>query len=238
MFKKSDIIGAIRRIAAENGGTPPGKRTFERVTGIKESDWSGRYWARWSDAVREAGFEPNTLQTAYPRDELVRNLAEILGALGRWPTKSELRLYLRGRPDLPSHNTYQRLGTRAEQARALLAAADALELATEVRALCQAALKDAPPPPPSASVQSHGYVYLLKSGRFFKIGYSKSPGRRVYEMDIKLPDPVQLIHQIQTDDPQGIEAYWHRRFADRRRRGEWFDLSAADVAAFRARKVM
>ncbi|MGH9466150.1 MAG: GIY-YIG nuclease family protein [Terriglobales bacterium] len=91
-------------------------------------------------------------------------------------------------------------------------------------------------PPALAGVD--GFVYLLKSGRYFKIGRTNNDGRREYEIRIQMPEPVKRLHSISTDDPQGIEEYWHRRFASKRRNGEWFDLDPADIAAFRRRNFM
>jgi hypothetical protein len=62
MVSKSYIIEQIQKVALKNGGSPPGKQSFETEIGISENDWSRRYWARWSDAIREAGFDPNNLQ--------------------------------------------------------------------------------------------------------------------------------------------------------------------------------
>jgi hypothetical protein len=78
-----------------------------------------------------------------------------------------------------------------------------------------------------------GFVYLIKSGRFYKIGKSNAAGRRHYELGILLPEKAVQIHLIETDDPSGVEAYWHNRFRDKRKNGEWFDLSPPDIRPFK-----
>jgi hypothetical protein len=42
---KGHILSEIRRTAAANGGVPLGVRRFFAETGVKESDWHGRFWA-------------------------------------------------------------------------------------------------------------------------------------------------------------------------------------------------
>jgi len=56
------ILQEIKRTTRANGGIPLRKRQFESQTGIKRHDWFGIYWARWSDAIREAFYMQDQVQ--------------------------------------------------------------------------------------------------------------------------------------------------------------------------------
>jgi hypothetical protein len=73
------------------------------------------------------------------------------------------------------------------------------------------------PVDPTPTEESIGCVYLLKASRYFKIGRSSSFERRSRELAIQLPERTETVHVIRTDDPVGIELYWHRRFESKRK---------------------
>lgn len=236
---KSHILDEIRRTAQENGGIPLGSRRFEAETGIKKSDWYAKHWKSWGDAVQEAGYQPNRLQGAFDENDILEKLIDLIRELGHFPVAAELRMRARNEPGFPSHNVFERIGSKSTRAKKVIAFCSARGGFDDVIALCKPVAEA-----PSATDNSSeletvlGFVYLIKSGRFHKIGRTKSVGRREYELAIQLPEETKLVHKIKTDDPVGIEEYWHKRFASKRRRGEWFELSAEDIKAFKRRRFM
>src|ERR1043166_2350927 len=108
---KAFILSEIRRTASDNGGVALGRQRFATLTGIKPSDWSGRFWARWGDAVREAGHEPQQRRSAYDRPKLLDHLRDLVVKLYHFPTYAEWRLEASQTPGFPWHNTFRTLGS-------------------------------------------------------------------------------------------------------------------------------
>jgi hypothetical protein len=67
---RDHILNEIKRLAAANGESP-GKQVFARETGIKDGQWSGVFWARWSDALTEAGLENNKFQGRFATEDVL-----------------------------------------------------------------------------------------------------------------------------------------------------------------------
>ena len=237
---KQEIIRETQRTAEENGGIPLGIEKFRHVTRITRSDWYGKHWARWGDALIEAGFSPNKLQGALSDEVVLEKLVSLIQEIGHYPVAGELRLRAKQDPGFPSHNVFCVLAKKAELAEKVIKFCRERGNLDEVIEICEPIARAGFHSKKRTTVdqEEFGFVYLMKSGRFYKIGRSASVGRREYELSIQLPEKVKKIHEIKADDPVGIEAYWHKRFAARHKNREWFVLTAADVKAFKRRKFM
>lgn len=235
---KQYVLEEINRLAQANGGVAPGIGAFERETGIKKDQVIGILWPRWSEAVQDAGLQPNQLQIAYDKSELLGRYAAFARELGRLPTKGELGVRHHSDPLFPSLAVWGRFGKKEQLVEAVADYCNKEEC-QDVLQMCVGYIhRDVVPEQSTRRGKEFGFVYMVKSGRHFKIGRSNATGRREYEIALQLPQRASKIHEIRTDDPAGIEEYWHKRFADKRRNGEWFELTAGDVAAFRRRKFM
>ena len=217
---------------------PLGKDRFFQETGIKSADWFGKYWVRWSDAVQEAGFAPNKLQEPYGEEMLIEKYIGLIRELGHIPVKGELRLKRHNDASFPSHTVFpDRFGSKAQLVSKVLEYSQNRSGFEDIVQLCTA-IPSSEEKTKYENVKSaaDGCVYLLKAGRYYKIGKTNAIGRREYELAIQLPQKARTVHVIQTDDPSGIETYWHTRFAAKRTNGEWFELDSSDVHAFKRRR--
>lgn len=239
---KQHILREIQRLAKANAGMPLGREKFLQETGIKETDWSGIHWARWGDALREAGFTANELQGAHDEGHLLEKYVALIREVSRIPVISELKLKRRSAPSFPSHNTFARFGTKQQLIAKTIEFCRSRGGLDDVEQICQvqiAAPKTNRDDDHKSINNEFGFVYLLHfGGEEYKIGCSNNVERRFREIKTQMPYDGKIIHAIETGDPEGIEAYWHQYFKDKRLKGEWFKLSASDIKYFKKRKLM
>ena len=234
---KSKILETIKDIARANDGKAPGSQAFERQTGIRQSDWYPHLWLRWSEAIVEAGYFANQLKTATSDEVLIQSYISLARELSHLPVGGEIRVKARADKSFPSHTVFARLGGKEKMLDAIQQYCQTRSGHEDVLALL-ASRKDSEngrmTDQSSRELKvATGFVYLMKSGRHHKIGRTISLGSRERQLAIKIPISPTTVHSIETDDPSGVEAYWHRRYAEKRGEGEWFDLSAEDIKAFK-----
>jgi hypothetical protein len=233
---KAEILAQIKRTASKNGGVPLGTRTFARETGIRPAAWFGIHWRSWGDAVKEAGFAPNSRTPKIEERELLRRYCLLARELARFPTKGDFRLKKREDSTFPSESAFiRRFGSfPATRHRAREYSVEHAEF-SDVQQLLSDAPRERMASPSRVTSVPTGFVYLVKHGSRseYKIGKTFNRLRREGEIRLQLPEKLNPIHYIETDDPAGVEVYWHTRFAAKRKEGEWFALSRDDVVAFK-----
>ncbi|MES2391043.1 MAG: GIY-YIG nuclease family protein [Acidobacteriota bacterium] len=238
-MEREHILTEIRRTAI--GGRPLGSKGFHTATGIREHEWRGKHWARWGDAVIEAGYLPNEWTPGHEESHIFQSLIELTRKLKRYPTGAEISIERKTNAAFPSARAIQAHSNKAELIGKLLDFCQKQAAFRDVEQILKSTVLPAERKQKLASEDGalqFGYVYLLLSARHYKIGFSKAVLNRASVVSSLTPEGGEIIHLIRTDDMKGIEAYWHRRFADKRGNGEWFALSSSDVAAFKRRKFM
>lgn len=209
---KQHVLNEIKRTAVANGGAPLGVARFFQETGIKVTDWEGKLWVRWGDALREAGFEPNQFNAAYDDTLLMEKLGLLVRELGKFPVSRELKLKAKNDKSFPSANVFARLGSKQKLAAKLeqycksrAGFEDVMTLCAPIRALAEDQqsedTNDGAVTEPTTDTKD-GYVYmgLLKLGREkrYKIGKAVLVERRTDQISLRLPEDLELVHAIRT----------------------------------------
>ena len=78
------------------------------------------------------------------------------------------------------------------------------------------------------------YLYCISDGVLCKFGYSVDPQRRLRSLQTGSSSQLQLVHCIAVLEDQGrvLERTFHREYAYRRVRGEWFRCSEQEAVAW------
>lgn len=89
-------------------------------------------------------------------------------------------------------------------------------------AFCLAILRKAKTDVPKRATAQSGYIYMLRSGYFIKIGHSQDPADRLKTINTSTPDGCDLLFCF----PGSIafERKIHKAFSACHHRGEWFFL--------------
>lgn len=236
---KDAIMRRIRDLAAERGGHVSFD-VFVRETGIKDK-WlrHQEWWTGWNNLLSEIGIEPRKCGVPRtPQSRIAEAVAVFIEREGRWPTEDDLAREGKRDRSFPSLGVIRPLRKSGALAKLIIALGETsgqFAKASMIARNHQTTEMDTVEIGPNERVK--GYVYMLRSGRRYKIGKSTDPSRRYREVRLELPDETHQIHTVPTDDPTGIEEYWKDRFAGKRiRNTEFFALDARDVQAFRRRK--
>ena len=80
-----------------------------------------------------------------------------------------------------------------------------------------------------------GFVYLIKGGDgTYKIGIARDPKNRLQRLQTSASVKLELVATMPTQAMHRTESALHAQYADKRKHGEWFALTDADVAEIRA----
>ncbi len=231
-YSKEDIVNEYKKLRVRIG-RPPDSVTFYRESRISKGTAEVAFGSKaFSKIQRAAGDEPREfVKPGRTKDEFLETYGQIVREFQSIPTEADWK-HSRIKPTPSGYR--RKLGLRwSELPNAFRGWAIDRPDWKDIVAICDSSSPPKGVDGKESSPETYGYVYLIKSGKFHKIGRTNSPGRRGYEVALQLPEEIETVHLIKTDDPVGVEAYWHERFKDKRKKGEFFELPAEDIRAFK-----
>src|SRR3989338_3259740 len=239
MLTKQEIIKELQKFAKENGGKTPGEKVLFENTDIKIMD-RRRYWPNYGELVLEARLTPNKFdKTKYSHAQLCNMFIKVIREKGKWPTKGILDVKHHNDPNFPDSATfYNKLGLISKLAKTILEYVGNKRRYKDIIDICNSIIekfdKDAPQESLSiGNVGNVGYVYLLQSklrnATAYKIGKTYDLENRIIQLN-QPSNEQYIIWKIETDDPTGVESYWHHRFESKhlypqKAKSEWFSLT-------------
>jgi predicted GIY-YIG superfamily endonuclease len=80
------------------------------------------------------------------------------------------------------------------------------------------------------SKKSIGYVYVMECKRvgYFKIGYTNNISSRLKQLKTANPT-IQITYYQKVNNMFELETFLHERFKNKKVKGEWFDLTNAEI---------
>jgi hypothetical protein len=226
---KLEILNTIKKAAADNGGKCPTLRNFIQTTGIKERMWLGKYWARWSDAVKEAGVTPSHIIISYDASYLLQKITELILEIKKFPTGPEISLKRNSDKTYPSDNCffYSFGGKRLLIKEILRYCNDKPEL-RQVSGICLAEYNRLYQPKEKKAEVF--FVYILSKSEKYQLVISDKfiiPD----EFPKKLPG-CSCYRQFQSRETEIIIATWQNDFADKQDGNNWYKLTREDLKLF------
>ena len=82
----------------------------------------------------------------------------------------------------------------------------------------------------SCRKKKSGFVYVILSNNYYKIGQTKNLNTRLNELNRTCPDGIELITSVFSEDVKSLEESFHHRFSSKRVHSEWFELDDNDIA--------
>ena len=174
---KPQITRRLTQLASERGGHIA-FRAFIAATGLSERWLRDQPWFQgWNALLKEVGLETKSFKVdRTPPETIAEAVAELITRSGKWPTEDELRREKAQNASFPSATIISPMRKTGELARLIVelgVVRPGFAAAAEIAAKHQVHAPDAV----GVDERVKGYVYMLRSGRSYKIGKSVDPSR-------------------------------------------------------------